>query len=319
MSRARTFLDEAGAVFGFCHEQIPGKGEDSCCYRIHEQGGILGVFDGCGGLGAQSYARFGGHSGAYMASRAVAAASMKWCEGQRAKDPIDIEALKGCIAEAFSVCDAVANEPQTKLRGAMVRPFPTTMSLFYFRHAMKKTTFTAISAGDSRLYLLDAGGLKQLNRDDLAGEDAFSNLYHDAPMTNVVSSDGDYELSKNSFVLTNACVLLAATDGCFGYLPSPMDFEWLLLSTLFHSQSVDQWQERLEDRIQEIAGDDYTLMGLVYGCESFDGLQDFLYKRYEQVRGIMEDLPDGVEPRRQLWESYKQDYYALALGGVPAV
>lgn len=315
--RGGTFLEEAGAVFGFCHEKIPGKGEDSCCYRIHEGGALIAAFDGCGGLGAQSFVRFGGRSGAYLASRAAAAATMRWFEDRDPSSPPDVGALKARLMEAFGVCEQTARQPQAKLRGAMVRPLPSTASIIVLYRREGRALATTVSAGDSRLYILDAAGLRQLNRDDLAGEDAFTNLYHDAPMTNVVSADGAFELSQGTLELGGPCVLLAATDGCFGYLKSPMEFELLLLEALHGSQCIDEWQGRLEREIDEVAGDDQTLVGLVYGYAGFGPLRDSLSGRLEYLRNLLGGMPDTVEARREIWREYKRDYYSLAPGGAP--
>ena len=167
------------------------------------------------------------------------------------------------------------------------------------------------------MYLLDADGLKQLNVDDLAGEeDAFSNLYHDAPMTNVVSLDGRFSLSQSSFALTRPCVLLVATDGCFGYLKSPMEFEFLLLDELEASESIDEWQDRLERGIDEVAGDDQTLLALVYGYSRFESLQSSLRGRWRFMQNMLGSMPDDFEARIALWKDYKDGYYsANALGG----
>lgn len=59
-------------------EMIEGKGEDSYSYRCKEKKGFIGVFDGCGGIGGKRYERFDYHTGAYLASRGVALATLEW-------------------------------------------------------------------------------------------------------------------------------------------------------------------------------------------------------------------------------------------------
>ena len=45
--------------------------------------------------------------------------------------------------------------------------------------------------------------------------------------------------------IEHPCIIMAATDGCFGYLKSPMEFEKLLLDTLLAGESIVQWQNAL--------------------------------------------------------------------------
>lgn len=317
MGQTRGFLDDAGAFFGFCKEKIAGKGEDSCCFRFHEQGGIIAVFDGCGGSGAENYSKLGNHSGAYLASRAAAAATMQWFEWQEAARGQDIEALHKCIMDMLAVCEHYAEQPRSKIRGSITKSLPTTMAALTFQKPDARTTImSSISAGDSHVYQLDAGGLKQLNKDDVSGGDAFSNLYDDPPMNNVISRDGGFTLNWRTYELVGKCVLISATDGCFGYLKSPMEFEMLLLGTLMASQSVDEWQYRIESAIDEVAGDDQTLLALAYGYRSFMELKQSFEPRFDDMLRLLSDVGNGVDDfgkRSRIWNEYRQSYYSLIL------
>ena len=75
-----TRLDIVDAWFGFCHERVPGKGEDSWCHAFNERAGLIGVFDGCGGLGSRAYPSLSGRTGAYVASRTASGAVYDWFE-----------------------------------------------------------------------------------------------------------------------------------------------------------------------------------------------------------------------------------------------
>ena len=44
------FIDVVSTHFSFCHEMIEDKGEDSGFEAFNEVAGIVGAFDGCGGL-----------------------------------------------------------------------------------------------------------------------------------------------------------------------------------------------------------------------------------------------------------------------------
>ena len=63
-------------IVQFCGQ--PELGEDSSCYSFCTNAGLLGVFDGCGGLGAQTRWQYSGRSEAYMAARLASGAAYDW-------------------------------------------------------------------------------------------------------------------------------------------------------------------------------------------------------------------------------------------------
>lgn len=316
-----SFLRDLDAHFGYSTEIRPTKGEDSWCCSFQERAGIMGVFDGCGGLGAATYPKLGGKTGAYLAARAAADASMEWfrrgCEGQG----FDAAALKGQIMEALSICVREADTVENKFRGSMVRLMPTTAAIWLMEPIQDKLHAVSISAGDSRNYILCAQGLLQISPDDLDGEDAMSNLYHDGAMTNVISADGRFSLRRRGYILDfhkNPCVLLSATDGCFGYLPSPMEFEFLLLDTLMHAQSIEDWERALREQIGAVAGDDHTFSAAAFGFGGFTQLKALLAPRHSQLKAVIEAMGDNTDRRYLVWDRYKIYYYRMMEGGVPA-
>ena len=306
-------------IFAFCHEKIPGKGEDSLCYSFNENAGVIGVFDGCGGLGAATYEKLGNHTGAYFASRAASTATMQWFEQTDDYRKLRLDDLKDELDWLFSLCKKAADYKTPKLQGTMVRPFPTTMAVWLIGRHDNVLRAVSISAGDSRTYLMDEEGLAQISQDDIEGEDAMSNIYNDGAMTNVLAADGDYNLSTAGCDLPHPCVLLAATDGCFGYVQSPMEFEYLLLKTLMDSQNIDQWNQKLQDAIDEIAGDDQTMAVIIIGYGTLERLQATMLKRLKEMESRINSLGDGRSSRQEWWESYKAGYYRYAKGGIPAV
>lgn len=313
-----TRLDIVDAWFGFCHERVPGKGEDSWCHAFNERAGLIGVFDGCGGLGAACYEKAGGHTGAYLASRTSAEATLEWFEGYCEGEPGDVEHLKERLSAALSACAEAVGAGASGLMGSMVRRLPTTAALWRFEKGPDgRLEALCAFAGDSRAYLLDDRGLTQVSVDDIAGEDAMSNLCNDAAMSNVISADGRFTLGEARVRPVGPCVLLCATDGCFGYLKSPMEFEHLLLSTLEASKSIDAWQEKLERVLDEIAGDDQSLAAVVIGYGSFAGLRRAMKPRLEALETMVAGFGDSYEARLAAWEREKAAYYRLAGGGAP--
>ena len=71
-------IDELDALFVMCSDAYEGEGEDSYCCSYDEDAALIGVFDGCGGLGARQYDKYDNHTGAYMASRLVSGAVYDW-------------------------------------------------------------------------------------------------------------------------------------------------------------------------------------------------------------------------------------------------
>jgi len=311
-------LDAVDAWFGFCRDRVPGKGEDSWCHALNERAGLIGVFDGCGGLGAASYAVAGGHTGAFLASRAAAAATLDWFERYCAGGPGDTESLKERVLSALSTCAGAVRAGAGGVRGSMVRQLPTTAALWRFESGAQGLEAVCGFAGDSRAYLLDARGLAQVSADDIASEDAMSNLYHDGAMNNVLSADGRFSIGTAQISLKGPCVLLCATDGCFGYLKSPMEFEHLLLSTLAASGCVDAWQEKLERALDEIAGDDQSLAAVIIGYGSFAALRKAMAPRLAALEAMIARFADSYEARLAAWEQEKPSYYRLAKGGIPS-
>ena len=83
-------------------------------------------------------------------------------------------------------------------------------------------------AGDSRAYVLPADGARQLSTDDLRDpSDAMANLRRDSVVSNAMSADTDFHVNYRRVELKAPFLLVCATDGCFGYVPTPMHFEHL--------------------------------------------------------------------------------------------
>lgn len=315
-----SLLRDLDAHFGFSCEKIPTKGEDSQCEGFCDTAGVMGVFDGCGGLGAATYPKLGGKTGAYLASRAVAGAVMDWFSHSQQQNRYDLSQLQPSILNALSQCVQEAEAVESKFRGSMVRLMPTTAALWFMEPRQGKLRAVSVSAGDSRNYILCPQGLLQISVDDLHGEDAMSNLYNDGAMTNVISADGRFSLRQTGYILDyqkSPCVLISATDGCFGYLPSPMEFELLLLDTLMEADSIDRWRELLIEQIGAVAGDDQALSAAAFGFGSFQKMKSILAPRHRQVKAVMDAVGTSSQKRWLVWERYKKNYYRLAEGGIP--
>ena len=291
-------------------EKIPDNGEDSYLYMFTPNSCIVGVFDGCGGSGAKKYEKYQGKTGAYMASRVVSGATRDWfIDAINGVSSNDVLGLKKKIKAYMTLCQEVGGRTST-IKGSMSKDFPTTASIIMLRTGQNGIIATCLWAGDSRCYLLDEEGLKQLTEDDLGGIDAMDNLTADGVLTNVISASKDFSLHCKSIVLTKPAILFAATDGCFGYFSTPMEFENLLLATLNSARNIVGWESGISAVLQDVAGDDYSLSGVALGFGSFDRLKNTFKERHtflfdEFIKGLGDK---DYEDKKALWNLYEPSY-----------
>lgn len=293
-------------------EKKPGNGEDSFLYSYDRKGCIVGVFDGCGGSGAKKYEKFRGKTGAYMASRVVAGATKDWFDNGLAANnsgETGTEQLKRIIKEYLGLCREIGGSTSS-IKGSLSKDFPTTAAIICTNVVNNRLQATCIWAGDSRCYLLDEEGLKQLSEDDLNCLDAMENLSADGVLTNVISTSKDFVLHQKTITISKPSILFTATDGCFGYFSTPMEFEYLLLSALFSSESVAQWENAISEVLQEVAGDDFSLSGVSIGFGTMSNLKKSLGKRFSDLFSTyIVNLKDKTqEEKYALWGSYKTTY-----------
>lgn len=289
-------------------------GEDSFYCAKSQNSAVICVCDGCGGLGSRKYERFQGHTGAYMASRAVSAAIHDWYHGNHKKSWKNVKKLISSIdhyiKEAYAVCESYGTE-RVRIMGSMVRRFPTTLALAYAENDGEGIILHVIWAGDSRIYLLDADGLAQLTKDDTDVEDAFENLMCDGVMTNVLSSDGNYQLNCKTIRLTSPGIVFAATDGCFGYVTSPMEFEYVVLKALVENETPKGFKKTLKTSLAQYAGDDFAfgMMSFYYG--TYENTRKQLSQRLQYLKETyMNQLHTENEEEciRNLWQEYRLGY-----------
>lgn len=305
--RQKNALPLVGCPVFFTTEKIAENGEDWGGYLIGENRAAAGVFDGCGGSGAKTCPKYHNKTEAYIASRVVSRVFFKWISGGGR----EISELKEQIGQALTAWDAKYGET-AQLRGMIKKRFPTTLAAFSAATQDKNSYVLDIFwAGDSRVYLLDEDGLAQLTEDDLGGIDAMQNLTDDGILTNVVSLSADFRIHRAQIVCKAPAFVFAATDGCFGYLSTPMEFEYLLLDSIANAgKSVDTLEQLLKETICKVAGDDVTMSGFLVGMKSLPDAAKLTKKRYEAVeaqyiRGLKEKTS---EEKIALWNRYKDHY-----------
>ncbi len=291
------------SIFCVAGEMIPENGEDTYAYRYSDISGnsLVSVFDGCGGIGSKRYANYSGKTGAFVASRAVCGGVCAWFENDQSSP----EKLPEYIQRSLAVCSGFADKTG-RLIGSLGKSFPTTAAIIYSEPKSAQIDSTCFWAGDSRCYMLDTEGLHQLSDDDIDGEDALSNISGDGVLKNVICASAPFEIHSKRLSFNSPCLLICATDGCFGYLKSPMEFEQFLTGTMLSVKSISEWKTFLENSFRKFAGDDFTLCVAAYGFKSFEDMQNHFKARNAFVHtNYIVPETDLVEK----WNLYKKDYY----------
>jgi serine/threonine protein phosphatase PrpC len=326
--------------FAFNLAKVPDHGEDSDpILREGPDLGLAGVFDGMGGAGGTVYeTEDGPRSGAYLASRIARDVVEEHLLGALVPDrPLVGEAtaleLHDAVEAALQARLAELHAPTSRLRSRLLRALPTTMALGALQRAERDGgdwVCHVLWAGDSRVYVCTADGLQQLSIDDLrdAG-DAMANLQRDSVISNAISADTEFRINHRQVPLTAPFFLLCATDGCFGYLRSPMHFEEIVLRTLMGAATEDDWSAALQSEISAVTGDDAAMAVIGVGTD-LPGLQQLLAPRLAEVTERftepMDRLLDEVHAAEQAlaqlqlrrandtasrWNEYKDGYERL--------
>lgn len=312
-------------ILSFCREKIAGHGEDSFCYSFCPTAGMLGAFDGCGGAGARQHSHYSGHTEAYMASRICAGVFYDCfchcfpCDADAAS--LTQELFVPALTHQLATLAPPVDSSGPLMRGSMVRTLPTTAAVALVQQAAGgQLTVSAIWAGDSRVYVLDRNGLAQLTQDDTTVPDPMDTLYEDGVLRNVLCSDRAVKLHCATVPIQPPFTVLTATDGCFGYVSTPMEFEGILLDTLLQANSADAWEQALCSCLGSTAGDDYTLCLAAFGYGSLEALQASLAHRAQLLRSqYLEQvaaLPiEDRQSRQALWQQYRQSYFRFTQNG----
>ena len=300
---------------------LPEDGEDSFAVGEHGRGSFLCVSDGCGGLGSRRYAGQKNRTGAYIASRLVTDAFSNWMRESAAlpATPLEGQRLCGELARDFgrllkSFADKHCTEEKSRIVGSMQRRLPTTLCAAITQTGAagwREVGF--LWCGDSRGYVLDADGLHQCTQDHLRTEpDAFEGLYRDMPLSRFLSADHVPEWSMRRLRAPLPCVVVTATDGAYGSLPTPMEFEMLLLTTLLSSKNWNVWEKKLARQLQKLSQDDATILMQPCGIGDIEALKALLLPRKAELQKrfitpVRRHRGD-VAYAREKWLEYRPQY-----------
>ncbi|HZA74393.1 MAG TPA: protein phosphatase 2C domain-containing protein [Propionibacteriaceae bacterium] len=323
--------------FAFNLAKIPDQGEDSDpIVRDGPDLGMVGVFDGMGGAGGTVYETpSGARTGAYIASRVA-----RDVVERRMLDLLEpdwnlngeaaAEDLQRSVRQALEERLTELKAPPSRLRSKLLRALPTTMAVIALQRTARGGPTWAghvFWAGDSRAYVVTADGAAQLSTDDLRDPgDALANLRRDSVVSNAMSADTDFHVSYRRVELKAPFLLVCATDGCFGYVPTPMHFEHLLLQGLAGARNPQAWSSALQSAITEITGDDAAMAVMGVGTD-FSGFRTLLAPRLAELersfiapldglRRTVDEAERALQQARQrhevetaaLWAQYQTGY-----------
>jgi hypothetical protein len=158
-----------------------------------------------------------------------------------------------------------------------------------------------------------------------------ANLERDAPLANCIHADRTFSIGWRAFQPKGNYLLIACTDGCFGFVASPMHFEECLLNTMTAATSMDEWRHHLISSLGEFTGDDMSMAVLAVGWPTFDAMRAAFTARQQRVSheivGQLTQLDHdhagamarvaALEAERRIakeraWDDYRQSYDATA-------
>ena len=237
---------------------------------------LLIVCDGLGGTG-QTKHKIGDqyYTSAYIGSRCVSDAIKKYCDEQQRELWTDdiatmTKKLKKYLALQLETC-IQGYKLEKSLGGNMIELLPTTLAMAIFRKNGGFLDVRVIWAGDSRVYLLTpVDGLSQLSEDDVDGEFDAMKALGQSNMNNNVTGEGIDRFHLNyaeyKIPIQEGFILFAASDGCFDYIESPMQFEYKLLAAtqqIFEDDPSILGECIAENYQGENCKDDTTIAGVV--------------------------------------------------------
>lgn len=279
---------------------------------------MLIVCDGLGATGQNKHEINGQkHTSAYFGSRCVSCTAQKFFS--MASDKIWSEEpqlffheFKEYLVENLYAYISMHNLQKT-IKGKSAELLPSTFAMALFKEDEDVIHIYSIWAGDSRIYLLSAGdGLQQLSEDDVEGTfDAMKSL-GTSNMCNSISGEGEdrfylnykrYRIKKQPNLF-----LFAASDGCFDYLATPMDFEYLLEFAMDRMPDTDD-VSLIGTKISEIYSggnllDDTTMAGIIFNETGSEELKQQYKERFTKVK---DSFRQPTEDSRQGIRIYEND------------
>lgn len=270
------------------HKPLSGHDEDAPPFADNK---MIVVCDGLGGGGQNRYSLGGEtHTSAYLGSRKISQAFRQYCDMNYDKICYSMENPKKIITDlkkyiSESLTDfVIENGLKNSIRGKSMQMLPSTLAAIVYKVCNEHIDALVISAGDSRAYMLTPdNGLQQLSEDDVFDDvDAYSKS---ATMTNNIRQDGEYHINYAYYKLPLNCILFVSSDGCFDYVSTPMEWEYILETAIVNCKNIlNSEHDALGESIGAILEkrglkDDCTIAGTIFGFSESDELRRKFFDR----------------------------------------
>jgi len=273
---------------------------------------FLGVFDGMGGAGAQG-TDFEIRNIRVKSSQAMLASRLArlTLEKEIVQDSIrSAAALKERIRERLDRAESfIRMRSNSRIRGTLTKRLPTTLVFTQVKQTVNRSRITTWWAGDSRAFLVTpTEGLTALTADHVESPDQLEQLRTDPPVKNVVNQSTDFFLEESTIDIDEPYVVLLATDGVFGYLPTPGILELGLLESL--SAGANLFANRFGHFCAKFAADDLSATVLVNG---FNDDKDVAFQFRDRLRVLRNQykLILGMTTEDENWKLEVERLWAI--------
>ena len=302
--------------FTLWSEKILDHGEDApAILHAKYTHGFIGVLDGMGGAGNEKYTTPDGveRSGAYIGARAARDFLNGWYASHTTASINAADLARGFNDALQATFTTLVSKPSL-IKSKMRRTLPTTLAAIRYHSVDSSTQIDALWAGDSRAYVLTTDGLRQISKDDAdVDESSLSGFMQDAPLTNCISLNSDTVIHTHTQHVAGPCVLIVATDGCYGYLSSPAHLEQLLFACMRDATSTSQWGELVQARLLPVAGDDFSMALVCIGWKNHADVVAQFATRHQRMSARVGQLDTlnaaGTPEASAASEALFQDYY----------
>lgn len=313
-TQSNTNIEELSFTFNVAKEIDNGEDADPVLLLKNNRC-FLSVCDGMGGAGSSIYNHDGrNRTGAYISSRIINQSAESYFNNNIENNSFEVNLNSvGDLKKIF--INELANEllrykkdSESKLKSKLLKQLPTTFSGLFISGTNENLIVDSIWVGDSRNFIYTkSNGLQQLTKDDLKQEiDPFENLTKDSPLNNIISAEGDFQIRHKKFVFNCPCFFFAATDGCFSYFNTPMQFEFALCECISNANNIVEFKNNFEERIKLVAGDDFSISFVAFGYKSFNEIKDDvnqnmpeLYRDYQSQLEALDNKLNELQRKKE--------------------